>query len=120
MLPLPEFNSWLVPKRPTTGFRLGTITSCSVPQQSSSISVSCGVSHISIPHTVQVWLTSVTDRQTDRQTDQIAIAIAECNTSDERQKLGNLRQAHSTATAGRHAQTDGRTTEADRYMRLCL
>jgi len=62
MVPLPEFNSYLVQKRPTTGFRLG---SHNVTLGTTIINVSRGAKHISILQTVQAWLTGVTDRETD-------------------------------------------------------
>jgi len=37
---------------------------------------SYGANPISIPQAILVWLTSVTDGQTDRHTDEIAMAIA--------------------------------------------
>jgi len=65
------------------------MTSYSVPQQSSSVIVSCGANHIWISSSVYAWITGVTDGQTDGRTDVIAIAIAAFNTLDACHKLGH-------------------------------
>jgi len=77
MVPIPEFNSWLVPKHATTGLRLGyhnvtlgtaTILKCQC--------VVCSQPYLDIlNHFGMVF-------QCDGRTDEIAIAIAASNTLD--------------------------------------